>query len=68
MSKHEKLLERLRKRLTDFGWDELQRLLGFLGYEEEKGEGSRRKFIHSKTNVVVSIHELHPRRILKEYQ
>lgn len=68
MSKHEKLLNRLQTKPTDFGWNELERLLSSLGYEQEKGDGSRRKFIHSESKVVISLHQPHPSNVLKQYQ
>ena len=68
MSRHEKLLERLRRKPNDFAWAELKRLLGGFGYKEESGEGSRRRFIHSETKVMISLHEPHPEGILKSYQ
>jgi hypothetical protein len=68
MGKHEKLLERLRSRPKDFRWEQLKTLLGGFGYEEEKGSGSRRKFLNAKTGVSISIHEPHPRKELKSYQ
>lgn len=68
MGKHEKLLERLKGRPKDFRWEELKRLLGGLGYEEEKGSGSRRKFFNASTGVSISLHQPHPRNELKFYQ
>ena len=37
------------------------------GYEELKGGGSRRKFVHRQKQWVVSLHEPHPQPILKRY-
>ena len=37
------------------------------GYKEIKGSGSRRKFIHDKTKVTVSLHKPHPKPTLKMY-
>jgi hypothetical protein len=68
MRKHEKLLERLRNQPKDFRWQELTTLLNGLGYEEEKGSGSRRKFFNPKTGVSISLHQPHPRKELKSYQ
>lgn len=67
MSRHEKLLQRLRSRPTDFTWGELQRLLRALGYKELAGQGSRRKFMHP-AGPMISLHEPHPRKELKAYQ
>ena len=68
MSQHEKLLERLKGKPKDFAWSELERVLGALGYEQEKGDGSRRRFFNPQTGAVISLHEPHPRKILKAYQ
>ena len=68
MSQREKLLERLKSKPKDFGWEELERLLAGLGYEQEKGSGSRRKFYNAETEALVSLHEPHPRKTLKSYQ
>lgn len=67
MSKFRKALARLRSRPKDFTWTELQNIMNHFGYEEIKGGGSRRKFINSKTNVSISLHEPHPRPELKMY-
>ncbi|MFZ5972337.1 MAG: type II toxin-antitoxin system HicA family toxin [Bacteroidota bacterium] len=67
MSKIEKALIRLKSKPKDFTWGELQRILAHLGYIELKGSGSRRKFINKKKGVVLSLHEPHPRPILKSY-
>jgi hypothetical protein len=37
------------------------------GYEELKGGGSRRKFINVRTKISISLHEPHPKPILKMY-
>ena len=67
MSKFEKTLERLKNKPRDFTWKELQSIMSHFGYQEMKGGGSRRKFIHSATRVSVSLHEPHPSPILKMY-
>jgi predicted RNA binding protein YcfA (HicA-like mRNA interferase family) len=43
-------------------------LLAGFGYEEEAGEGSRRKFIHREKRIVIAIHQPHPGNELKSYQ
>ena len=68
MSKREKLIQRFKLKLKDFTWQELVTMLGFFGYKVITGEGSRRRFINEKTKQYISIHEPHPRKILKEYQ
>jgi hypothetical protein len=67
MSKFEKALERLIKRPKDFTWQELQSIMSHFEYEELKGSGSRRKFINRKTQVLISLHQPHPKPILKNY-
>lgn len=66
MSKIEKLIQKLLSKPKDFTWAELQKVLKHYGYEEQSGSGSRRKFIN-KEGAVISLHEPHPRKILKAY-
>ena len=69
MSKTEKLLQRLLSVPKDFTWDELNKILGLLGFVElKKGKtgGSRRKFADEKKNVII-LHKPHPGNIVKEY-
>jgi len=68
VSQREKLLQRLKNNPKDFAWDELETLLGALGYVQETGSGSRRKFYNEETKAVISLHEPHPRKTLKVYQ
>lgn len=68
MSTLNKLIERFRKKPKDFSYDELRRLLGFLGYIEKQGAGSRVIFINEKSNHKIKIHKPHPGNILKRYQ
>lgn len=70
MSKKEKLLLRFASKPKDFSWDELERLLGYFGYElmvQGKTGGSRRRFVHS-THPTISLHKPHLGNILKRYQ
>lgn len=67
MSRFTKALERLQSRPKDFTWSELQTIMRHFGYDEQKGSGSRRKFIHTITNAVVSLHEPHPKPQMKSY-
>lgn len=67
MSKIEKLLARLAEKPKDFTWQEAIKILNYYGFEEiKKGKtgGSRRKFANKQKDVI-SIHEPHPRSILK---
>jgi predicted RNA binding protein YcfA (HicA-like mRNA interferase family) len=68
MSQNRKLLDRLMRKPKDFTWAELEKVLEALGYEQEKGSGSRRKFYNKTTNAVISLHEPHPQKELKAYQ
>lgn len=68
MSQQDKLVERFRRKPTDFTWSELKRLLAGFGYREEAGSGSRRRFVHAQTGVSIGLHEPHPRNALKAYQ
>lgn len=67
MSKFQKALDRLKSKPRDFTWRELQAIMSHLGYEELRGGGSRRKFMNPKTRISVSLHEPHPKPILKMY-
>jgi len=70
MGRSEKLIERLQSKPTDFGWDELVRLLTGFGYQlvrRGKTGGSRRRFCHLDYGDL-TLHEPHPKKILKKYQ
>ncbi|MBS1682704.1 MAG: type II toxin-antitoxin system HicA family toxin [Bacteroidetes bacterium] len=67
MSKLHKALDRLKSRPKDFKWQELQTIMRHFGYIEQKKGGSARKFIHQEKKVLISIHEPHPKPILKMY-
>ena len=67
MSKFKKSLTRLLNKPKDFTWQELQTIMTQLGYQEKKGGGSRRKFVHVKTKVTISLHESHPKPEMKSY-
>ncbi len=67
MSKFKKALDRLNARPKDFTWNELQTIMNNFGYQEKKGSGSRRKFVNIKNNVILSLHEPHPKPELKMY-
>ncbi len=62
MSKIKKNVDRLTAKPppSDFKWSELKSVLEHLGYEELKGSGSRRKFVHRKTKALIICHEPHP--------
>lgn len=57
MSRKEKLLRRLAARPKDFSWEELERALGYLGFEaarQGKTGGSRRRFTH-ETHPIITL-------------
>lgn len=65
MSKHEKLLAKLKVKPTpsDIKWTALKSLLENLGYEQlptGKTGGSRRKFFHKGKDALISLHCPHP--------
>ena len=69
MGTKEKLVERLKRRPTDFTFDEAERLLSMLGYiKSNKGKtsGSRVMFI-DKQNHKILLHKPHPGNNLKGY-
>lgn len=71
MTKKSKLLERLLTQPKDFTWDELLKLMAGYGYEiNKKGKtsGSRRQFESEDSKLTLSLHEPHPRNVLKPYQ
>lgn len=70
MSQQEKLIERFKSKPKDFRWEELTKLLKGFGYNllpTGKTGGSRRRFYHESGDFI-SLHEPHPRKILKRYQ
>ena len=67
MSRHDKLVARMRGIPANFTWPELVKVLSGFGYELLKGKGSRRKFVHKETKVVIIAHEPHPQKEIKAY-
>ena len=69
MGTKEKLIERLKRKPTDFTFDEATRLLSLFGYvKSSKGKtsGSRVMFIN-KQNKKILLHKPHPGNVLKGY-
>ncbi|MDB5014129.1 MAG: hypothetical protein JWQ25_2331 [Daejeonella sp.] len=69
MSKLDKLIARFLTQPKDLTWDELIQILSYYGYTElamGKTGGSRRKFCNAE-NVVISLHEPHPKPVVKGY-
>ena len=67
MSRKDKLLQRLREIPADFSWQELETLLGHLGYRVIAGDGSRVKFDNGQPEHLISLHKPHPGSIMKRY-
>lgn len=70
MSSKDKLITKFRSKPKDFTWDELTRLLNNLNFKEisqGKTGGSRRKFCHQETGVIINLHKPHPSPIIKSY-
>jgi hypothetical protein len=71
MSRRDKLLDRFLAKPTDFGYDEMTRLLKGFGYEEIRSgrtAGSRVAFINEASGHIIRLHRPHPQGILKRYQ
>lgn len=69
MSSKEKLIKRFRLLPSDFTFDELERLLGFLGYEKSnKGKTSGSRVIYKDASGhPIMIHRPHPDNTIKGY-
>ena len=59
MTRHDRRLDRLRSIPADFKWAELVPILEHLGYTQENGSGSRRKFWREDNLAPISLHEPH---------
>lgn len=70
MGQKEKLIQRLKSKPKDFTFDEVESLLGYLGYQRsDKGRtsGSRVMFVHDQYPPIM-MHKPHPRKELLDYQ
>ncbi|MDR2606554.1 MAG: type II toxin-antitoxin system HicA family toxin [Oscillospiraceae bacterium] len=70
MSKKDKLIARIKSNPSDFTFDEMATLMGYLGYSVDNAgstSGSRIAFINS-TGDKLKLHKPHPGKILKPYQ
>ena len=66
MSRKEKLLERFSKLPKDFTFDELESLLGRLGFElRNKGNTSGSRVMFVKGSIKLCIHRPHPGNTMK---
>jgi hypothetical protein len=68
MTQKQKLIDRLKGKPKNFTWDECTSLLRHLNYCVLKGPGSSRKFYNKETGHIITMHEPHPKKILKSYQ
>lgn len=70
MSKIEKLLEKIKLIPKDLTWNELVKILNYLGFIaiQPKGKtvGSRIKFVN-KEKEILNLHKPHPSNIVKQY-
>ena len=70
MSKYDKLVLKLLSRNGTFTFQELEYLLGKLGYIEKatgKTSGSRKAYVIKKTKHIIRLHKPHPGNELKKY-
>jgi len=69
VSRKDKLLEKLRAKPapTDFSWRELVRLMAGFGYIVKNQGGSKRVFFNKSTGRLLSLHEPHPAKVIKQY-
>lgn len=69
MTKEEKIRARLMARPTpaNIKWGELQVFLGHLGFDLKKGAGSRRKFVHRESLLIINCHEPHPSPLVSKW-
>ena len=67
MPRKDKLLEKLRRKIPSFKWDEACSLMKAYGFDLRVGEGSRRRFVHRELKFIVLLHEPHPQNTLKPY-
>lgn len=71
MSTIEKAIEKLKTKPKDLTYDEMKRILNYLGFiEDNKGKtsGSKVEFINKDINQEIELHKPHPSKILKPYQ
>ncbi len=71
MSRHEKLVQKIKSNPKSFSFSELKNLLIGFGYTLDTGgktSGSRVAFIHSETKHIVRLHKPHPGDEMKQYQ
>ncbi|WP_144603401.1 type II toxin-antitoxin system HicA family toxin [Algoriphagus algorifonticola] len=70
MTQLDKLKARFLSNPKNFSFEELEKLLSQLGFEEKKlgkTAGSRKAFFHKELNLIIRLHKPHPSPILKSY-
>ena len=70
MSKFQKAVDKLLNQSSSFTFQELEYILKKLDYIEKKTgktSGSRKAYIHSKTNHIIRLHKPHPGNEIKRY-
>lgn len=70
MSRHQKLVDRLKQKPKDFTYPEVVRLMKGFGYEESnvgRTSGSAVAFVNKETQQLVRLHKPHPGNIVKSY-
>jgi len=71
MGKKDKLIKKLKSRPKDFTFEDIESLLGYLGYKKfNKGKtsGSRIAFLNDERHTKILLHKPHPRKELLAYQ
>lgn len=67
MSQRDTLIARAMCIPKDFTYEEMVKLVGYFGYEEKQGNGSRIKFCRESDKRVICLHKPHPGNIVKRY-
>ena len=67
MTKHDKLIEKIRRPTSNWVWSELCALLIGLGYRQLEGSGSRVKFDNGDALDLINLHRPHPGNGVKNY-
>jgi len=67
MTKRDKQLAKLLSKPATFKWRELCGVLSGLGFSQLEGSGSRVKFYHKETSIIINLHNPHPENTVPEY-
>lgn len=71
MNRHQKLIEKFKRKQPGLTYPELKSLLTKLGYKEQnrgKTSGSKVAFFSPSFSLTIRLHKPHPRNELKIYQ